>query len=227
MWGHQACSCVQHLLRIIPVDPENPAGLRIVAKQIGENLHVHTGTVADGGEVVHARDFVIEVFIAGTFRWVLRRVRGVGHQPFSIGMFHEKIHEEVYRSLDHRVHVLEIRTVQRIEIVFPQMGGQPGTAHRERAPGRSIHGCGHTPDVGVLVEHPAPGPVMFVRYLGALIGQFLDQRDQRLGTIGQVARFHGPVVHLEIDIGGVLGIPTGILIFVPDPLQVGRFCAWA
>ena len=50
----------------------------------------------------------------------------------------------------------------------------------------------------------------------------LDQVEERPGGFRQVADFGRPVVHLEIDVGGVLAVPWRRHAFVPDALQVGR-----
>ena len=40
--------------------------------------------------------------------------------------------------------------------------------------------------------------------------------------LGEVGRVRQPVVHLQVDVGGVLAVPRGIHFAAPDPLQIAR-----
>ena len=46
-------------------------------------------------------------------------------------------------------------------------------------------------------------------------------------ALGQVGRLGGPVVHLDVDVRVVIGMPRRIVAVVPQPLQIGRQAAGA
>ena len=71
-------------------------------------------------------------------------------------------------QLDGRAMWMEL-PVECIEVMFPQMCSQPGSADSERTPCGPVHRRRDTPDIRILVEHPAIGSVMLTGYLTALI----------------------------------------------------------
>ncbi len=65
------------------------------------------------------------------------------------------------------------------------------------------------------------------RSLRAARGQGLHPLDKRLGALGEGAGFGQPVVHLGVDVDGVVAAPGGAHMWVPDALEVGRGAARA
>ena len=61
--------------------------------------------------------------------------------------------------------------------------------------------------------------------LAAGDGHVVDQVEQRLVALGEVGHLHRPVVHLGVDVDGLLAVPGRLELIVPDPLQVGRLAA--
>lgn len=49
----------------------------------------------------------------------------------------------------------------------------------------------------------------------------VDQVEERLLGLGQVGNTGVPVVHLRVDVDGVLALPGRIEVVVPDALKVG------
>ena len=105
--------------------------------------------------------------------------------------------------------------------MFPEMRAKPGAAGGPDAVD-AVDGGGAAPDVGVVMEDPAAGVVEIVRGAAAADGQVLHHVEQRAGAFTEVGRPRGPVIHLDIDVGGVFAFPGGIEEFIPDALQVGR-----
>ena len=64
--------------------------------------------------------------------------------------------------------------------------------------------------------------VEFPRGVATSGHQRFGELDQRIVQFGQVARLRRPVVHLQVDVGVVVGVPRCIDVLVPNALQVGR-----
>src|ERR1043165_1817012 len=100
------------------------------------------------------------------------------------------------------------------------MKTQPGFSHRPHAPGRTIDGCGSAPQICIMVSYPATSAPLNPCRARPSLGQILDHRDEGLDALSQIALFGGPVVHLRVDIDGVLAVPRRIHALVPETLQV-------
>jgi hypothetical protein len=57
--------------------------------------------------------------------------------------------------------------------------------------------------------------------------EVFDQVEQGLVTFSKVADFRGPVVHFDVDVGGVLAAPGRHDRLIPDALEVGWLAAGA
>ena len=57
--------------------------------------------------------------------------------------------------------------------------------------------------------------------------QVVERGEQRLVAFAERGRFGRPVVHLGVDVAGVLAVPRRTQLVVPDALQVGRLAARA
>ena len=77
------------------------------------------------------------------------------------------------------------------------------------------------PHVGVVVGDPAAGPVQGARHLRALLGEPVQQVEQRLVALAEPGRLGAPVVHLGVDVDGVVRRPRWPQVLVPDALEVG------
>ena len=78
------------------------------------------------------------------------------------------------------------------------------------------------PDVDVMVRDPSRQVIGLLSCPLAVRVQFLDETNQRLGAIAQIAAFHRLVVHLDIDIRGPVAAPGRRDLIVPNALQIGR-----
>ncbi len=206
----------------LPVDTQHLGRLGVGAEQVVEDLHVDGRARADAGPGAEARGDLVEVgLVAGPVGEVLGRGGGVRDQPAVPGVLDEEVEEELDRSLEDRIDLLQVLLVSGEEVVLPQVGGEPGPAGGERPPGRAVHGRGDPPEVGVLVVHPPPRAVVLSGHVRALVGQLSHQSRQGLGELAQVADLRRPVVHLGVDVRRVLRVPRGVHVLVPDALEVG------
>ena len=101
------------------------------------------------------------------------------------------------------------------------MGGEPCATIREHTPESSIHRTGDAPDVRVVVSHPSTATIHLTCRLGTRLAQILDQGEQRLGILAQIGYLSWPIIHLGIDVDGILAVPRRILAVVPYTLQIG------
>src|SRR5882724_9062853 len=105
------------------------------------------------------------------------------------------------------------------------MMAEPGAAaYPDTVIGR-VDGRGAAPEIGVVVQHPAGSTVMLAGGGLAGFGQFVDSFYQWRGAGGYIQYFRGPVIHFEVDIGGVLAAPGRCGKVIPDALQVGGLSA--
>ena len=155
---------------------------------------------------------------------VLRGVGRTGHEPAVCRLIgHELIVED--GGIPHDgIGMGEEFPVSGVEVMLPQVPAHPSASAHPETRG-SVCRSGNAPDVGVVVEYPSVHAVHYPGRLLAALVQFVYHLEQRLSEVGQVAGLGEPVVHLEIDVGRVLGVPDRCERIVPDALQVGRFAA--
>jgi hypothetical protein len=72
------------------------------------------------------------------------------------------------------------------------------------------------------MRHPSASAIHLARGARTGHGQIRHERGQRVHRLGQVGRERRPVVHLGVDIDGVLAAPRRGHAFVPDALQICR-----
>ena len=101
------------------------------------------------------------------------------------------------------------------------LGNQPRTAHRPGTPIRAVHHAGRTPDVGVVMGHPASSTIHRARRLPTCHAEVVDEVKQRLRKLAEIAHLGRPIIHLSIDIDRVLAVPRCQQVFVPQALQPG------
>lgn len=75
--------------------------------------------------------------------------------------------------------------------------------------------------IGLMVRHPAAQAILLTSRASSVDRQRLDEVPQRLGTLGEPHGLGRPVVHLQVDIEGVVVPPGRGDALVPDALQVG------
>ena len=138
----------------------------------------------------------------------------------------ERVQEEPACTNERGVEAREVSGIAAILVMLPEILAEPGAAGWPEAPGPVDRGrC--APEVSVMVSHPAAGtPVHFGR-AGARLGQVHDHGVQRLDTLGQVARLGRPVIHLGVDVDGVLAAPRRVHAGIPQALQRRRLSAWS
>ena len=99
---------------------------------------------------------------------------------------------------------------------------EPGSTRRKHAPCGTIDRTCHTPEVGIMMSHPTLTTIHILRRLRACLTQITNHREEWLLRFSDVSYKGRPVVHLGIDIDGVLRIPRCIDLSIPDALQIGR-----
>ena len=135
------------------------------------------------------------------------------------------VDEEVGSALHHGVVVGEELLVAGEEIVLPEMCGEPGTTRREHTPAGAVDRSGNAPEVGVVVGHPSVAAIHLLCGEGSGLAEVANHREQRLLRLGKISHERRPVVHLGIDVDGVLRVPRCIHLVVPNTLQVGGLSA--
>ena len=135
------------------------------------------------------------------------------------------VDEEVGCTLHHGVVVGEELLVASEEVVLPEVGRQPRTARGEHSPAGAVYGSGNAPEVGVVVGHPSVATVHLPCGEGSGLAEVANHREQRLLRLGKISHERRPVVHLGIDVDGVLRVPRCIHLVVPNTLQVGGLSA--
>jgi hypothetical protein len=76
------------------------------------------------------------------------------------------------------------------------------------------------PEIDVVMSTPAGESVGFGRGAGAGVPKVGDEVDEGLGAVGEVTGFGGPVVHLDIDVGGPGGAPGGWTLSFQMPCRL-------
>src|SRR6185369_9773434 len=88
----------------------------------------------------------------------------------------------------------------------------------------SIDGRRLSPEIGVVMTDPAARAVLNLRRARAILNQLRHHPKQRLVTLGEIRRLDGPVVHLRVDVDGVLAFPRRRHQVVPDALEIRGLC---
>ncbi len=185
-------------------------GLPEGVEEVPQQLHVHRGAGADA-------DALPLVLVVGD----LRRLRGVGDEPAGLRVHLQGVEEELHRALHHRVVAAERARLAGEPVVVPQHHAQPGAAGGPHAVLGGVHRCRAAPAVGVVVQDPAGGVVQLPCGAAAGLGEFVHHPHGGVPALGEVAGAGGPVVHLEVDVDGVLGLPGRVQAVVPQALEVG------
>ena len=102
--------------------------------------------------------------------------------------------------------------------MIPGMQSEPRSTHWPDAITHAVDRNGVSPDVGVVVDDEAVRTVIRLRDLATFRPRGVDQIKEWVDELGHVEHVHGPVVHLRIDVDGVLRAPRRVHAFVPFPL---------
>ena len=102
------------------------------------------------------------------------------------------------------------------------MGREPTATIGEHAPEGSIDGSGNAPEVGIVMSHPSAATIHGACCLCSCLAEVAYHGEERLGCLAEVAYLCRPVVHLRIDVDGILAVPWGVHLVVPYTLKVGR-----
>ncbi|OPZ96702.1 MAG: hypothetical protein BWY72_01539 [Bacteroidetes bacterium ADurb.Bin416] len=105
------------------------------------------------------------------------------------------------------------------------MLAQPRASHGPVGPfgitGSLTHRIGLCPDVRVVMGGPTVHTVIVFSRVLTVDGHMPDLFHQRQGHFPHVQGERRPVIHLQVDVGGVVAAPGGIDAVAPNTLQVG------
>ena len=179
-------------------------------EQLCQYLAVHGAALAQASHGAAGMDIA-----------VLRGEGGQNH-PAALGVPDEGVHKE-QAGVPQQVEVLpEELLIQGVLVPLPDVGAHPGGAHHPIGGGdAAVLGRAVPPQIGVVVGHKAPGAVHLLGHLLATGVHALQQIEEGQVALGEVAHLHRPVVHLRVDIDGVLAVPGGLKLAVPHALEVG------
>ena len=104
---------------------------------------------------------------------------------------------------------------------------QPRSATGKHAPVSTVDRAGNTPDVGVVMSYKAAAAIHCLCGLGTSLAEIVDEREERGQGRSEVGHLCRPVVHLCVDVDGVLAVPRCEAFLVPDALQIGSLTAGA
>ena len=150
---------------------------------------------------------------------VLGRHRRAADQA-ALRILDEVVEEELRRLLHHRIRAREEGAIAAEQVVLPEMLRQPGGAGRPQARARQVAGRREAPDVGDVMGDEAARAVVDARGLAARLAQRLEEVEQRLVQLGEVGHLRRPVVHLQVDVEVIVGVPRRVHAVVPEALQV-------
>src|SRR5215204_3995108 len=84
-----------------------------------------------------------------------------------------------------------------------------------------------TPEVCVVMDHKPTSAIKFLSDIPSIAHCVLQQLIERLMQFRQITDLGGPVVHFRVDIDGVLAVPGGLKLLIPESLQIRCHCVGA
>ena len=118
--------------------------------------------------------------------------------------------------------------VQGIFVIAVQVMAEPSAGRvPEGVAGNAGHRLGMQPDVGVVVADPARGMVQLPCRVAPAFGQPGNHLQQRALQLAKIQRLRGKTIHLGVDVQGIVCVPGGQQVRVPQPLQVHRLAPLA
>lgn len=113
--------------------------------------------------------------------------------------------------------------------MLPQVPAEPAAGHHPEGPGKNIdffvsrtHRGRLSPQVNVVMRHPAAAVVVDACGLRTGLTDLLHELGERIGAFRKIAYLRRPVIHLQVEIDGIIGTPGCPQCIVPDALQVRR-----
>ena len=119
--------------------------------------------------------------------------------------------------------LLEIMFVATESVMLPEMPAVPGVGGVIPFPAHAAVNVMGGADGKAAFGKIAVGGFEFLRGGGGLAPRrklAADQIEKRRGALGEIGRFGGPVIHLDVDVGVVIRMPRRLVVVVPKPLQV-------
>ncbi len=152
------------------------------------------------------------------------------HGVVSVGLTPQEVLTEQRCTLDDGVRLVPepfLVAAEGVDII--DLGGQPRPRHGREVP-RHIavaQRCCEAEGIGRDGGRPSPcAKVIACRY-GTRLDQCAHIVDKRLRALLQTALHHRPVIHLDIDVVMVVGVPRSVRVGQPQSLQVGGQVAGA
>ncbi len=198
------------LLTEFLINSEDFCGVDTIGEQVSQYLHVHCRSCTD----THA------VLVP-----VLRRYRRACNEPLGIRVLYKSIEEKFSRAFHCRINLFQELFVSTIVVVVPEMFAQPRATCRPEAIRRSVNRSRCTPNIGIVMAYPATSTVHNFCCASTGFSKVHYKRDERFSTLGKICRLSRPVIHLGVDVDGVLAFPRWGHAFVPDTLQICRLAA--
>ena len=195
----------------------------VLAENLACSYHI-AKQVADYG-IIHGATFSHSIATTVEQEGIFGRGRGRSDE-ISVALY-QPIAEEVGSEFHHRIGSLgEIFLIAGEGISFPQILAQPATCSIPVSPKRIAvtavaHGISQAPNVTVLVSYPSTSAIILIGSALAHLREVLYPVEHWLVHLAQVGALGEPIVHLCIDICGVVRAPGCTIFFVPNALQVG------
>ena len=155
---------------------------------------------------------------------IFGRIGGRDHKPLVFGLAHQKVDVKFAGASHQGIDRPQICRISREEEAVPQMLAEPRIASGPHAITGAVDRTGRSPNVGIVMQCPATTTV-HGRRLPPLHRYALHQIEKRLVHLGKVGHLGRPVIHLDIDVGGIFSVPGGTQLVVPYSLQVGGLSA--
>src|ERR1700752_486379 len=134
--------------------------------------------------------------------------------------FYQRIYKKLCGAFHHRISARQKLFVVGEFVVLPEVCAKPCSAGGPESPEWTIYRRGLSPQISVVMANPAACAVMDSCCARTILNQFRHHSQQRFMTLRQVRSFYRPVVHLRVDIDGVLAFPRRRHQMVPNTLQV-------
>ena len=101
------------------------------------------------------------------------------------------------------------------------MLAKPCISHRPCPTIRTVHRTRHTPQIRIMMQHPATTTIHSTGSFTPILAQFTYHLDEWFMKFGQVGDFRRPVIHLSLNVGRIIRSPRRLNVPVPDALQIG------
>ena len=153
---------------------------------------------------------------------VLRRRRRPRHQSPGLRVLDEQIGLKTSRGLENRPRAAAKEfQIPRVEPALPEMAGQPGQSVRPESKQQTMTRFGIAPDIGGVVGYGPAEAIEVAGHTGARFQKPFSECKERFMAFTQVGHFRGPVVHRDVDVQVIIGLPGWCKQMIPKPLQVG------